>query len=463
VPYLPTPKDDKPKNNLLLSLPNILVVLISGLAIIYNYYNYGRNVFWHPFNLIMVGFAITNMVVMGTIAVFSQEKLIEDIRAYIRKCYSQIDFEAIPRYYYALQGKIQKFVVRYPLIIGISIFALTNVGLVLRKSEIFTVQTHRPIELRNQQHFFMGLHLYDLATDSTALPHKLVSFKTAVDISLNKISIYQPFDPACDSLPEEFLARCYRNGIAPLITWDPGTLPFAENFLDSIKSGKFDAYLSSMGGKMKKLGFPVYIRFAPEADDLNKNWGLSPDHDDEINGKKFTEAWRHVVHKFREQRTSNVRWVWNPGSYYFMNDFYPGREYVDYIGISVLNYGRAARNGTWHSFAALYEPFRHEIAKTKRISMMYKPVIITEFGATSYGGRQDVWMDEALYNIMEYYPEIRGIIFYTAKEEKIWKTNWRPDLRYDFADFSYSDSARVISTLRGYMKQPPFKNTRVLN
>jgi cellulose synthase (UDP-forming) len=463
VPYLPTPKDDKPKNNWILSIPNILAVLISGVAIIYNYYWYGRSVFYHPFNLITVAFAMTNMVVLGTVSLFSQEKFIENCRVFFRKWFNFVNFEFIPRYYYSSQDRVLGLITKYPLHLGLVVLVFTGSALLYMKSDIFTVQTRKPIEIRNQGLFYTGIHIPNPLLDSVVTPGKFNAFEVAIGLPLNKVSVKLPFDPQNNIFPKDLFSEYNRKGVSPIIVWEPGDLPFATNFLERITDGEFDPYISAFCHQIKALGFPVFIRFAPEADDLKKNWGLNVDDDDQANGKKFVAAWKRVINKFKEQKVNNVKWVWSPGSYYSMNEFYPGNEYVDFIGISVLNYGRAAKNGSWHSFAALYEPFRHEIAKTKKVSMMYKPVIITEFGATSYGGRQDVWMEEALYQIMEYYPEIKGIVFYIVKDEKSWITKWRPEVEYDFVDFSFSDSVEVVSKLRHYMNRPPFKNTKTIN
>ncbi|MBC5991234.1 glycosyltransferase [Pontibacter cellulosilyticus] len=79
VPYIPTPKDDKPKNNFLLSLPNILICLLSIGAIIFSQHKYGH-VYNNPYVQMMSLFALTNVAIVGTIVVIGQERFMEWVR-----------------------------------------------------------------------------------------------------------------------------------------------------------------------------------------------------------------------------------------------------------------------------------------------------------------------------------------------------------------------------------------------
>ncbi|GAB3811654.1 glycosyltransferase [Pontibacter rugosus] len=79
VPYIPTPKDDKPKNNFLLSLPNIMVCVVSLGTIIYSQREYGH-IYDNPYVQMMMAFVLTNVAIVGTIVVISQEKFMEWVR-----------------------------------------------------------------------------------------------------------------------------------------------------------------------------------------------------------------------------------------------------------------------------------------------------------------------------------------------------------------------------------------------
>ncbi|MBJ6118346.1 glycosyltransferase [Pontibacter sp. BT310] len=82
VPYIPTPKDDKPKNNFWLSLPNIIVCGISIWAIYFCQQMYGH-LYDNPYLQMMAGFALVNVAIVGSIVVLGQEKFMNSIRTNI--------------------------------------------------------------------------------------------------------------------------------------------------------------------------------------------------------------------------------------------------------------------------------------------------------------------------------------------------------------------------------------------
>ena len=82
VPYIPTPKDDKPKNNFWLSLPNILVCMAGIGAIMYSQYKYGH-VYINPYVQMMSLFALTNVAIVGSIVVIGQERFMEWVRQHL--------------------------------------------------------------------------------------------------------------------------------------------------------------------------------------------------------------------------------------------------------------------------------------------------------------------------------------------------------------------------------------------
>jgi beta-mannanase len=172
----------------------------------------------------------------------------------------------------------------------------------------------------------------------------------------------------------------------------------------------------------------------------------------------YVKAYRHVVDLFRREKAENVRWVWTPWKDLTMEDYYPGNEYVDIIGINLLNYGQAASDGLWHSFATLYEPFRFRISRSKCEGIQTKPVMISEFGTTRLGGDQSEWMEEALFRIAEMYSEIKYLVFFESGADKNWPGEWRPDSGDAFLDWRISDQPQTRKALKEFLAKPPYSN-----
>ncbi len=66
---------------------------------------------------------------------------------------------------------------------------------------------------------------------------------------------------------------------------------------------------------------------------------------------------------------SAMRIMWSgygiPGIRDNMEHYFPGNEYVDWIGITGLNYGVYNNDKQWHSFQSLYSPFHEEIKNSQ--------------------------------------------------------------------------------------------------
>jgi hypothetical protein len=90
----------------------------------------------------------------------------------------------------------------------------------------------------------------------------------------------------------------------------------------------------------------------------------------------YIAAWRHVVTHVKLYGATNVKWVWSPAGNYEAAAYYPGDNYVDVIGTTIL-YDRY-----WYG---IYHPSFYELQANRSWLQQYgKPVWITEFGAGTY-------------------------------------------------------------------------------
>lgn len=90
-----------------------------------------------------------------------------------------------------------------------------------------------------------------------------------------------------------------------------------------------DSYLKEISDLFKKYpNVPIYLRFAAEFD----IWTTLSEPDE------FKTAFRYVAQYFKS-RNDNVAIVWSPNQvsnwYIDIDDYYPGDEYVDWVGISL--------------------------------------------------------------------------------------------------------------------------------
>ena len=142
--------------------------------------------------------------------------------------------------------------------------------------------------------------------------------------------------------PTELANKLRQRGVTPFIWWQPNDPANLGSSLyagyQNIIKGKHDTYIRDWAKAAKAFGRPVVVRFAHE---MNGNWfpWSIGNHGNTPGG--FVKAWRHVVNEVRAVGARNVKFLWSPynaesGGY---APFYPGNAYVDYVGVTSLNWG----------------------------------------------------------------------------------------------------------------------------
>src|SRR5690606_20109932 len=167
----------------------------------------------------------------------------------------------------------------------------------------------------------------------------------------------------------------------------------------------YDTYLATFSGQVKSLNRPVFIRFAHEADNPQYPWSAVGGN----TADEFKAAWQYVYRYFQNNHVENVVWVWNPWKAAAVDAYFPGEAYVDWIGVTALNYGSINDDGGWYNMGELYRPFREHAIFRSGI-----PVMLAEMGSLSSEGRQSQWFQTAFENMKTTFPEIRAVVFFDA-------------------------------------------------
>ena len=182
------------------------------------------------------------------------------------------------------------------------------------------------------------------------------------------------------------------------------------------------SYLSELSDAFANYNsVPVYLRFAAEFDVWTNQ--ATPD--------EFKDAYRYVS-QFFKSRNANVAMVWSPnhvsGWYINADDFYPGDEYVDWVGVSLYaqphflaDPAHVADNDILFKAGDGSDP----VLAIKDLVEKYgnrKPIIISECGTSHRvlpSGENTT--DFALKRIKEYYsylpmvyPQVKAIAYFDA-------------------------------------------------
>ncbi|WIB27765.1 glycosyl hydrolase [Curtobacterium sp. MCSS17_015] len=272
--------------------------------------------------------------------------------------------------------------------------------------------------------------------------------------STNMVGYFQGFDQDFNA---NAVQRSWTNGRVPMLTWESRPLKtgndqkYVPGYTNSdITGGAFDRYLTEYAEALVANGQPVVIRLDHE---MNGSWYNWADGTAQRNAPgSFVAMWQHVHEVFdRAGANDYVIWNWSPtridalgnAKYQtldYLEAYYPGDDYVDWVGMSGY-YRKAAEAPTFDTtFAATLEQIR-QIAPDK-------PILLSEIGATETGaavtdGQKARWItslfdalaDPANADVIgfAYFSETATTIVDGARTTNDWRLNSRADSLAAFA------------------------------
>lgn len=254
------------------------------------------------------------------------------------------------------------------------------------------------------------------------------------------IAFYQTWgDRPEDAFPSTLMRNTTRHGAMAMVTWEPWLSAFERNRdavgvarrtdLGQIAGGAYDAYIRQWAREAAIYGQVFLLRFAHEANNPQYPWSLQAGN----RAEDFIAAWRHVWTLFQEEGARNVVWVWSPHGQP-PAELYPGRDFVDWLGVSIFNYGAYSDDGAWHTFDYLYDP-------VYRAALPYDlPIMIAELGTVALGGSQADWYAAALNRITTRYPQTRALVLFDNPADRT--------LPGAVIDWSVEDDPAVLEVFR---------------
>ena len=253
---------------------------------------------------------------------------------------------------------------------------------------------------------------------------------------------------------------------------DPGDKTFS---LQKIIDGLFDADLHQYAKDVKAYGHMVLIDFAVE---MNGDWfpwsgifngGATTDgYGDPARAdgpERFIDAYRHIIDIFRAENVDNVTWFFHPDVYSNPEGpawnapkaYYPGDDYIDWIGISA--YGPQNPNENyWDTFSTIIAERQSQILAISP----NKPLALLEFGVTDHHplGNKASWITDAFNTILnENHPvQFKAISWWHEnweEQDNVWAT-----IRID----SSTESLSAFKNMAGHSRftSTPVKKRRVL-
>lgn len=198
--------------------------------------------------------------------------------------------------------------------------------------------------------------------------------------------------------------KARREGVALQISLQP---------IDGLDEVEDDSYLRNFAKEVSNVDIPIFIRFANEMNDPTSSWFVEPE--------EYIEKFR-IVSTVLHEEASNAIVVWSPNMFppNTIDDYYPGDDYVDWVGISL-----------YKEYLPELDPLGKNIDResyVEKLDVIYnlyadrKPIFISE-GAVSYtnyknGDDISEWASGQLENLYSYlpmlYPNVKAVFYFDS-------------------------------------------------
>jgi hypothetical protein len=187
--------------------------------------------------------------------------------------------------------------------------------------------------------------------------------------------------------------------------------------LYDIADGHCDGYIRLVAQRLRVLPFTILIRFAHEMNISEQPYWVGHYNSDP---QLYIDAYRRIHDVFKAEGVTNVQWVWAPCVASYPDEewnsifnYYPGDQYVDWVGLSAYNYAQW-KGWPWWSLTDLFDSeMWHYPLLT--ISCHYAKPILLEI-ATVEGTRPDdgtkaAWIVDA-YQQLDRFPFVKAVVWY---------------------------------------------------
>lgn len=266
--------------------------------------------------------------------------------------------------------------------------------------------------------------------------NNLVKLETLTGKKFSILNQYVYWGEADSAFNTLLASKLWLDNKALLVTWYPSKsirrspVNQPSYRLRDILKGKFDTYINKWAKDVKDWKRPVIVRFAPE---MNGNW--LPWGSLYTTPREYIKTYRYVVDIFKANNVQNVSWMWSPNvvnENEDLLDYYPGDEYVDWVGLSGFNWGGLESFNEWRSFEDIYSN------SLSQLTDLNKPIALAEFGTVESKTDRNAKSDWILhsFNIMKTdYPQIKLV-------------NWSNDMSFGIYDWRINTSANSLRAFR---------------
>lgn len=233
------------------------------------------------------------------------------------------------------------------------------------------------------------------------------------------------------TFPKHNLQIITRHGAIPLVYWSPWDKPYDQDrppdkfSLNAIVEGQWDTYIDSWADQAKAFQYPFFVAWGLEMNGTWFPWSgwyygeRNTEAGHKVGAELYKQAYRHVVDRVRARGVKNIVWVFQTNNqsspnepWNKMADYYPGDDYVDWLGMSA--YGMQFPGGDW------IKPFDAFSKAYDELCSLHptKPMMMAEWGIGEFPDQGDkaAWITEA-FALMQKMPRLKAAVFWNERWE----------------------------------------------
>ena len=237
--------------------------------------------------------------------------------------------------------------------------------------------------------------------------------------------------------PRDAVDYLMERNITPIIWWQFTNPNLQSERLYSryklIVQGRHDKYIRQWARELKAASARhnnrrIGVRFAHEAAGPWFPWSIRKFDNSAAN---YKGAWRHLHKQFATVGArKNALFIWS--QYFPRKGTYPGDRYIDYIGFTVLNFGRHQKriNGKWvwkNKWRTAASQVNPAVKAVKSFSK--RPILLMEVASSHLGGNKSRWLRQGYLKAYRQHPRIRGILYLDTSVPSNVRGQRHPDWR----------------------------------
>lgn len=202
-------------------------------------------------------------------------------------------------------------------------------------------------------------------------------------------------------------------------SWDVSWRLTSDELRRKILQGGYDENMHAIARMVSQMKSPVIIRWGQEMEDKSGrfSWsGWAPND--------YITAYRHMMDIVRKE-APNAKLMWSPKGEDGLQAYYPGDNYVDFVGLSVFGleaFDKIEHGGPW--------TFGQSLKKGYGLVEKYnKPIWVAELGYEGNDAYIKPWMNDVTLKTSEF-PKLEEVVYFNDKDVHPWphnlgKPNWR--------------------------------------